>query len=179
MRTQSVLHLLEGAEITPKKRREAEAQIWELRKKINYDTREYCVEDLLDMFKDKTLRISGRKKSSWSWEKSSRFIENELLLRMPTISMAFRRKKDHFLIIDGKKKALTLKKFVADGFPLTSLKWIPSMNHFYFSDFSAGMKREFQECPLRVIVIDDDTPEGIFEESANSDMHQPDSIGTR
>ena len=35
MRTQSVLHLLEGAEITPKKRREAEAQIWELRKKIN------------------------------------------------------------------------------------------------------------------------------------------------
>jgi hypothetical protein len=116
------------AEITHEQREAAEAEIREKQKTVDYDTKEYPVEVLVQKFRDgldentNELYIPDyHRKMIWSETIQSKFIESILLgLPIPYIIVADLRPKQEdndndlhrLAIVDGVQRILTLDKFL-------------------------------------------------------------------
>ena len=67
--------------ITSEQRQTAEAQIKELRKEIDYDTRDYAIDFLVQQYRENEFYIPDEYQRQYIWEDShkNRFIESILL----------------------------------------------------------------------------------------------------
>ena len=165
-------------EITAERRDEAEAEIRAKQKIVDYDTKEYPVEVLVQKYREglnediNELYIPDYQRDiAWSDEHQSRFIESIFLgLPIPYIFVADLRPDEgeeeeedlaRLEIVDGTQRIRTLNRFLENDLKLCALKKLESLNNFKFSDLSLARQRRFNRATMRMIVLTDSADEEV------------------
>ena len=154
--------------ITDEQKANADIQIKSLQRQINYDTKDYTVELVIQKFKEKDFFIPDYQRGFvWREKNKSSFIES-VLLGLPIPFMFFADCEDGKLeIIDGAQRVQTLVSFVNGTLTLSQLPKLSSLQGFEFSDLSDAQKRRFLNRPLRIVVLEESTPKDVRQDIFN------------
>ncbi|KKJ00505.1 hypothetical protein PROH_08310 [Prochlorothrix hollandica PCC 9006 = CALU 1027] len=159
-------------EITTTRRDEAEAEIRDKQKPIDYDTKEYPVEILVQKYDEGRSEDENelfipdyQREMAWDDARQSKFIESVLLgLPIPYIFVADIPDKENegrLEIIDGSQRIRTLAKFLSNELKLSKLEKLEKLNDFRFSDLSLPRQRRFKRTTLRMIQLTEKATEDI------------------
>jgi hypothetical protein len=171
------------AEITDENKEAAEAEIREKQKIVDYDTKEYPVEVLVQKYRDgldediNELYIPDyQREMIWDERRQSKFIESIMLgLPIPYIFVADLPPEDdddvddlaRLEIVDGTQRIRTLYRFLNNDLKLSELKKLEQLNDFKFRDLPLARQRRFNRSSLRMIVLtekaDEETRRDLFE----------------
>lgn len=168
----SVMKSQHPTDITNKQREVAEAEIREKQKPVDYDTKEYPVEILvqkyLDGHEDDTNELfipDYQREMAWDDKRQSKFIESVLLgLPIPYIFVADipdEENEARLEIIDGTQRIRTLARFLANDLKLENLEKLKELNNFRFSDLPLPRQRRFKRTTLRMIQLTEKADEEI------------------
>ena len=154
--------------ITEDQRLTADAQIKSLQRQINYDTKDYTVELVVQKFKKDEFFIPDYQRGFvWKEKNKSSFIES-VLLGLPIPFMFFADCEDGKLeIIDGAQRVQTLVAFVTGKLVLSQLPKLSALHGFRFDDLSEAQKRRFWNRPLRIVVLEESTPKDVRQDIFN------------
>ena len=154
--------------ITEDQRLTADAQIKSLQRQINYDTKDYTVELVVQKFKKDEFFIPDYQRGFvWKEKNKSSFIES-VLLGLPIPFMFFADCEDGKLeIIDGAQRVQTLAAFVTGKLVLSQLPKLSALHGFRFDDLSEAQKRRFWNRPLRIVVLEESTPKDVRQDIFN------------
>ena len=164
---------LETIRITDEQREAAEAEIREKQKPVDYDTKEYPIEILIQKYQDgidnntNELFIPDyQREMAWNEERQSKFIESVLLgLPIPYIFVADVREEEEDLarleIIDGTQRIRTLANFLNNKLTLSGLKKLEQLNNFNFKDLPLARQRRFIRTTIRMIQLTENADEKI------------------
>ena len=152
-----------NTQITSEQREAAELEIREKQKLVDYDTREYSVEMLVEKYldgiednKNELFVPIYQRRFFWNEKQQSEFIES-ILLGFPISSMLFADNAENDLerleIIDGCQRIRTLARFLKDELKLQNLNKIETLNGFKFSDLPLARQKRFKRRNLRAIVL--------------------------
>lgn len=159
---------LRKSKISFEQKQNADAQIKEIQKQIDYDTKDYTIEYLVDKFKKGDFFIPDYQRE-FIWKESNRslFIES-ILLGLPIPFMFFGNCENGKIeIIDGAQRIQTLNSFISDEFKLSGLKKLDQLNKFFYSDLSDSQQRKLKEKTLRIITLEENTPNSIRQDLFN------------
>ncbi|MCC3572682.1 MAG: DUF262 domain-containing protein [Microcoleus sp. PH2017_40_RAT_O_B] len=143
----------------------AEAEIRDKQQLVNYDTKEYPVEILVQKYMegkdDDTNELfipDYQREMAWDEARQSKFIESIILgLPIPYIFVADIREDENdearLEIIDGTQRIRTLSRFINNELTLTDLQKIQSLNGFKFADLPLARQRRFNRTTLRMIQL--------------------------
>jgi len=159
-------------EITPKRRDEAEAEIRDKQKPIDYNTKEYPVEILVQKYTDGLADDTNelfipdyQREMAWDDARQSKFIESVLLgLPIPYIFVADvpdEENEARLEIIDGTQRIRTLARFLSNELKLENLEKLEKLNNFAFSDLPLSRQRRFNRTTLRMIQLTEKATEDI------------------
>ncbi|MBD1814008.1 DUF262 domain-containing protein [Microcoleus vaginatus DQ-U2] len=153
-------------EITLQDKDAAEAQIRDKQKQINYDTRDYPLEILVQKYMEginddtnKKLFIPNyQRELVWDEARQSKFIESVIWgLPIPSIFVVDighdENDEPRLEIVDGAPRILTLTRFVNNELTLSGLKKIERLNGFKFSDLLPSRQRNFNRKTVRTIQL--------------------------
>lgn len=145
--------------ISSEEKQAAVLQIKEMQKQIDYDTKDFTIELLIEKFKRKDFFIpTYQRKFIWQSENKSLFLES-IFLGLPIPFMFFadcdNGKQE---VIDGAQRMQTLVEFYNNQLQLNGLKKLTNLNGFYFKDVPDAQQRKFLNKTLRIIVLEEDTP---------------------
>jgi hypothetical protein len=151
----------------------AEEEILNEQKIVDYDTREYPVEVIVQKYMqgieddENELFIPNYQRDfTWSKKRQSRFIESVMLgLPIPYIFTADRGERIE--IVDGSQRIRTLAAFLDNKLTLENLEKLKSLNRFTYGDLILSRQRRFNRKSLRMIELtekaDADVRRDIFE----------------
>lgn len=147
------------SEIDLEIRKEAENQIVENQKKIDYDIRDFTIDYLVSQYNSKRFFIPNYQRNFvWNDNTRSRFIESVLLgIPIPFLFLAIDDETGNFEIVDGAQRIRTLDSFVENNLVLQNLKTLDLLNGFKFKDLTSSVQRKFENKALRMIVLEDTT----------------------
>jgi uncharacterized protein with ParB-like and HNH nuclease domain len=146
-------------------RNTAELEIREKRQEINYDTKQYPVEILVQKYmegiEDNTNKLfipDYQRKMTWDEARQSKFIESVILgLPIPYLFVAELRNDENdesrLEIVDGAERIRTLTRFVNNELTLSRLETLEHLNGFKFADLLLPRQRHFNRTTLRVIEL--------------------------
>ncbi|WP_444314139.1 DUF262 domain-containing protein [Megamonas funiformis] len=145
--------------ITLQEKNDLDQQIRILQKEIDYDTRDFTIELLINKFKRNDFFIPDYQRNFiWNDSHKTLFLES-VFLGLPIPFMFFADCDDGKQeIIDGAQRMQTLVEFSENRLKITGLKKITKLNGFYFNDLSDAQQRKFLNKAMRVIVLREDTP---------------------
>lgn len=175
--------ILPESEITQEQREASEVEIREKQKTVDYDTKEYPVEVLVQKYRDgldedtNELYIPDYQRDMiWEETRQSKFIESIFLgLPIPYIFVADLRPKQEddqedlarLEIVDGTQRIRTLDRFLNNELKLCGLEKLKQLNNFKFSDLPLARQRRFNRATIRMIVLtekaDEETRRDMFE----------------
>ena len=156
------------SKITLEEKQAADVQIKEMQRQIDYDTKDYTIEFLVDKLKKGDFFIPEyQRKFIWKESNKSLFIES-VLLGLPIPFMFFGNCENGKIeIIDGAQRLQTLRDFIDDTLKLKGLSKLDSLNKFRFSDLSEAQQRKFKDKTLRVITLDENTTNDVRQDLFN------------
>lgn len=145
--------------ISTSEKQAAELQIKEMQKQIDYDTKDFTIELLIEKFKKEDFFIPPYQRNFvWQDKNKNLFLES-IFLGLPIPFMFFadcdNGKQE---VIDGAQRMQTLVEFYNNKLQLSGLKKLTKLNGFYFKDFSETQQRKFLNKTLRIVVLEEDTP---------------------
>ncbi|MEG0835921.1 MAG: DUF262 domain-containing protein [Christensenellaceae bacterium] len=155
--------------ITAEMKQVAEEQIKNLRKEIDYDTRDYAIDFLVQQYRENEFFIPDEYQRQYIWDDNdkNRFIES-ILLGLPIPFMFFSDTDDgRCEVIDGAQRTQTLEEFMDDNLRLSNLKKLTALNGFCFADIPEYYRRKFNKTTMRIIVLSDETTIDIRKEIFN------------
>lgn len=155
--------------ITEQQKASAEEQIRALRKEIDYNTRDYSVDYLIQKFHEDEFYIPDEYQRKYIWDdiNKNRFIES-ILLGLPIPFMFFSDTEDgRCEIIDGAQRTQALEECMSGDLILSGLKKLTSLNGFSYEDVPTYFRKKFDKTIMRVIVLSDDTTLEIRQEIFN------------
>ncbi|MCF1182334.1 DUF262 domain-containing protein [Marichromatium gracile] len=163
-------HIKSGDEIA-----QAEAQIVELSKRIEFYLTEYSVELLASkMMKGEFVVPAYQREYTWEHDRKSRFIES-LILGLPIPFLFFWEMPDGKLeIVDGSQRLRSIEEFVLGDLQLSDLKSLTALSHFKFSDLPDSRKRKINNRSIRGIVLNEHA-----DEQARFDMFERINTGSK
>lgn len=137
----------------------ADLQIKEMQKQIDYDTKDFTIELLIEKFKKKDFFIpSYQRDFVWQTKNKTLFLES-IFLGLPIPFMFFADcENGKQEVIDGAQRMQTLVEFHNNKLQLSGLKKLTKLNGFYFKDLSDAQQRKFLNKTLRIIVLEEETP---------------------
>ena len=140
-------------------KQKADAQIKEMQKQIDYDTKDYTIELLVNKFNRRDFFIPPyQREFVWLPKNKTLFIES-IFLGLPIPFMFFGNCEDGRMeIIDGAQRVQTIVEFTNNKLALSNLKKLTALNGFYFRDLSEAQQRKFFNRSVRIIVLEEDTP---------------------
>jgi len=156
---------------------EAEAQIEQHRRIVNYDVKEYPVEVIVKKFLGETNEddeSSGslrpeffipdyQRDHTWDDKRKSKFIESVLIgLPIPFLFFAEVEDEDETApleIVDGSQRVRTLVEFSQNELKLCELEKLTHLNGCTFENLPLGRKRKFNRATIRIIVLSDSADE--------------------
>ncbi|VXD21022.1 conserved hypothetical protein [Planktothrix serta PCC 8927] len=147
----------------------AEQQIEDRRQEIDYDTKEFTIEMIVNKYLEKDdddeseIYIPDYKREFvWDINRQSKLIESIILgLPIPPLFVAEIEESGRLEIVDGSQRIITLAAFLRNQLRLTNLKTLDSLNGFYFRDFAPSRQRKFKNTPLRMIILSDKASESV------------------
>ena len=148
---------------------EVEKLLLEEQKRVDYDTREFTVELLVQKLdRDEITVPNYQRKFVWSLEKQCRLIESIMLgLPIPFLFAADLPKSGKLEIIDGVQRIYTLRSFLSGELILRNLEKLFCVNGFRYTSLPPSQQRRFKNRSLRMVVIseraDQDVRFDIFE----------------
>lgn len=168
------------SEITDEQKEAAEAEIRDKQKIVDYDTKEYPVEVLVQKYREgldediSEIYIPDyQREMIWDNVRQSKFIESIFLgLPIPYIFVADLRPEEEedlgrMEIVDGTQRIRTLDRFLCDELKLSELKKLEKLNDFRFSNLPLARQRRFNRATIRMIVLtekaDEETRRDLFE----------------
>ncbi len=156
-------------QITAKDVEKAECQIEKLRNEIDYTTRDYSIEYIVEKFRSGEFFIPDEYQRQYIWneDEKNRFIES-LFLGLPIPFMFFSDSDDgRCEIIDGAQRTQTIEAFVNGDVVLDNLEKLDTLNGFKYEDIPLYYRKKFDKTNIRVIVLSDDTTLEIRQEIFN------------
>lgn len=158
-------------DITLDMKQKAEEQIKEKRNEIDYDTRDYSIDYLMEKFRQGEFYIPDEYQRQYIWDetKKMRLIES-ILLGLPIPFMFFADVEDgRCEIIDGAQRTQALEEFTneEEGLVLSDLKKLTYLNGFRYKDIPDYFQKKFSKTNLRVIILSDETTIDIRQEIFN------------
>ncbi|NEP59750.1 MAG: DUF262 domain-containing protein [Symploca sp. SIO2G7] len=147
----------------------AENQIEDRRQEIDYDTREFTIEIIINKYLEKDdddlseiYVPEYQREFVWDIDRQSRLIESIILgLPIPLIFVAEIKETGRLEIVDGSQRVRTLAAFMTNQLRLTNLKTLDSLNGFCFKHFAPSRQRKFKNTPIRMIVLSDKADERV------------------
>ncbi|BAQ60619.1 hypothetical protein GM3708_1025 [Geminocystis sp. NIES-3708] len=165
-------------EISQERQNEAEEQIRELHKTVDYNTIEYPIEVIVNKFieeengKTELFIPDYQREFAWDEIRQSKFIESILLgLPIPAIYVADNSEElleennletedlGRWEIIDGTQRIRTLARFINQELRLQGLEKLTKLEGFLFSDLPLARQRRFKRASIRIIELTEDTDE--------------------
>lgn len=145
-----------------------EIQIEDEKKSVDYDTREFTIEIIVDKYlknleqNDNEIFVPDyQREFTWDEQRQSKFIESIVLgLPVPLIFLA-ENDKGRLEIVDGSQRIRTLAAFLSDELVLCDLKKLTNLNGLQFSQLPRARQRKIKNSALRAIVLRDNTTEEI------------------
>lgn len=180
-----VVNIQSEIEITARQRDEAEEELREQQKPIDYNTLEYPIEIIVEKYTDgldddmNELFIPDyQREMAWDDIRQSKFIESMLLgLPIPYIFVADISDEENdsrLEIIDGTQRIRTLARFLNNEFRLEGLEKLKKLNDFRFEDLSPPRQRRFKRTTIRMIQLtekaDEDIRRDMFERINNGSV---------
>jgi len=156
--------------ITDALKEAAEEQIVEHHKTIDYDTREYPVEVLVQKYltrleeDDNELFVPDyQREHTWPEEHQAKFIESVLIgLPIPYLFVAdVSGKEGRLEIVDGSQRIRTLASFLQNNLRLSGLKKLSNLEGFKFEDLPISRQRRFKRHTLRMIELTENANEDV------------------
>ena len=146
-----VAHIKSKDEIT-----QAEAQIVELSKRIEFYLTEYSVELLASkMNKGEFVVPPYQRKYTWEHDRKSRFIES-LIMGLPIPFLFFWEMPDGNLeIVDGSQRLRSIEEFALGELRLGELQSLTALSGFKFSDLPESRQRKINNRSIRGIVLNE------------------------
>ncbi|MEI2578218.1 DUF262 domain-containing protein [Scytonema sp. PRP1] len=160
-------------EITQERQEAAEAELREKQKPVDYDTKEYPIEILVQKYMDGIEEDANelfipdyQREMAWDEDRQSKFIESVLLgLPIPYIFVADVCGDEHdearLEIIDGSQRIRTLAKFLSNELTLDKLEKLKKLNGFTFEDLPLARQRRFKRSTLRMIQLSEEADEEV------------------
>jgi Protein of unknown function DUF262 len=144
--------------VTPEQTAQMEQQIVEKQRAIDYDTKEFTVELLVQKFESGDFFVPAYQRAFiWSSERQSKFIES-VLLGLPIPFMFMADTPDGRLeIVDGAQRLNTLASFMGDKLRLGRLEQLNQLEGCVFADLPTAQQRKFKNRTLRMVVLSDKT----------------------
>jgi hypothetical protein len=154
---------------------QAEAQIVELSKKIEFYLTEYSVELLANKMKKGDFVVPAyQRKFTWEDDRKSRFIES-LILGLPIPFLFFWEMPDGKLeIVDGSQRLRSIEGFLLGGFQLGELQSLTALSGFKFFDLPESRQRKINNRSIRGIVLNEHA-----DEQARFDMFERINTGSK
>ena len=134
-------------------------QITELRREIDYNTRDYAIDFLVTQFNNGEFFINPDYQRNFVWDtvRKCRFIES-ILLGYPIPFMFFSDNDDGRCdIVDGAQRTSTLEQFLSDGLVLSDLRKLTELNGYTFKQLPPPIQRKFSKTTLRIIALEEGT----------------------
>ena len=144
-------------------------QIENLRSEIDYITRDYAVDFLVNQFKNGDFFIPSEYQRNFVWKDSDkcRFIES-ILLGYPIPFMFFSDNDDgRTEIIDGAQRTSTLEEFLDNNLILKDMKRLTELNGSTFEQIPPSIQRKFSKETLRVVALREGTTLEVRQEIFN------------
>lgn len=152
----------------------AEAQIRALKQTVDYQTKEFTIEVLVQKYLDgegedeNEIFIPAYQRAFvWKEHRRSKFIESVILeLPIPYIFLATLSKdisddEGRAEIVDGSQRVRTLAEFLTDKLKLVGLEKLSNLNGFRFSDLDLSRQRKIKRQGIRVIELSEKANEQI------------------
>lgn len=154
---------------------QAEAQIVDLSKRIEFYLTEYSVELLANkMNKGEFVVPAYQREFTWEHERKSRFIES-LLLGLPIPFLFFWEMQNGKLeIVDGSQRLRSIEEFVLGDLRLGELQSLTALSGFKFSDLPESRQRKTNNRSIRGIVLNEHA-----DEQARFDMFERINTGSK
>lgn len=147
---------------------EAEEQIIDKQKIVDYDIKEFTIELLtqkyLNGMEDDNNDIfipSYQRNFVWDSKRQSKFIESILLgIPIPYIFTAD-VDKGRLEIVDGSQRLRTIVNFIDNKISLIDLEILDKLNGFSFKDLTIARQRKFKNSTIRMIALSDKSDEDV------------------
>lgn len=154
---------------------QAEAQIIELSKRIEFYLTEYSVELLANKMKKGEFVVPPyQREYTWEHDRKSRFIES-LVLGLPIPFLFFWEMPDGKLeIVDGSQRLRSIEEFVLGDLRLDELQSLTALSGFKFSDLPESRQRKINNRSIRGIVLNEHA-----DEQARFDMFERINTGSK
>nr|WP_314547636.1 DUF262 domain-containing protein [uncultured Massilia sp.] len=153
---------------------EAELQIRGFKQDVDYQTKEFTTEVLVQKYREgepddenEIFIPTYQRAFVWSLQRQSKFIESVILeLPIPYIFIATLPKdvyddEGRAEIVDGSQRVRTLAAFLKDELELVGLEKLSQLNGFRFSDLEISRQRKIKRQSIRVIELSDKADEQI------------------
>lgn len=147
---------------------EAEQQIIEKQKIVDYDIKEFTIELItqkyLNGLEDDSNDIfipSYQRNFVWDPKRQSKFIES-ILLGIP-IPYIFTADVDNgrLEVVDGSQRLRTIINFIENKLALIDLELLDKLNGFSYKDLSISRQRKFKNSTIRMIALSDKSDEDV------------------
>lgn len=159
-------------QITDERKENAEIEIRDKRKRVDYNTLEYPIEVIVQKYLDgidedeNELFIPDYQRAmAWDEDRQSKFIESVMLdLPIPYIFVADISDSEDLArleIIDGTQRIRTLTKFISNELQLRNLEKLKTLNGFTFKDLPPSRQRRFKRTSIRMIKLTDQADEEV------------------
>lgn len=154
---------------------QAETQIVELSKRIDFYLTEYSVELLANKMRKGEFVVPPYQRAyTWEPDRKSRFIES-LVLGLPIPFLFFWEMPDGKLeIVDGSQRLRSIEEFVLGDFRLGELESLTGISGFKFSDLPPSRQRKITNRSIRGIVLNEHA-----DEQARFDMFERINTGSK
>lgn len=141
-------------------------QITDKKQDIKYDTRDYVIGYLKQMFEKGNLYVPLDYQRNFIWnEKDKCFFIESVLMGLPIPFMFFSDTQDGRIeIVDGAQRTQTLIQFIQGDLVLNGLEILTESNGFTFKDLDSAIQRKFENTNIRVVFLEEGTTEKIRQE---------------
>lgn len=139
----------------------AEEQIFEHTKRIEFYLTEYSIELLAQKMQKGDFEIPAyQREFTWEPERKSRFIESVLMgLPIPFLFFWESPSTGKLEIVDGSQRLRTIEEFVLGDFPLGDLEELSLLTGFRFKDLPESRQRKIKNRSIRGIVLNEHADE--------------------
>ena len=140
---------------TDKQVQDAEDQIIEQSKRIDFYITEYSIEILAQKVREKEYVVPNyQREFTWEDHRKSRFIESIIMgLPIPFFFFWERPEDGKLEIVDGSQRLRTIAEFIYDGFQLGQLDSLTHLSGFRFEDLLESRQRKIKNRSVRGIVL--------------------------
>ena len=159
--------------ISQERKELAEAQIQEEQRIVDYDTKEYPVETIVDKYltgqQNDTNELfipDYQREMTWDERRQSRFIESVMIgLPIPYLFVADihdrKENEGRLEIVDGSQRIRTLAYFLTNQLQLQDLEKLDQLNGFRYRDLPPPRQRRFARRSLKMIELTEKADEAV------------------